>query len=676
MGSPSIRKVETPVIEAIREASGIADDSSLRSEMLQRSQLANIFSEVTRIVDRDTGKERAMTVEEALPMVYGAQRRRNLKFLAPLVSKIMDSHINDNSQSWRRVKKVVDHLQKGKDPRLLRSPLDTFFADESLASLEDPNDFVLAAIMQDEDAGRELMDAVDNTVEQKSQKLLEEIDKLAKEGKRKRFDLGIIGGGPNTSTALTAVGPLLETVVICKQSQLAQDWRYNPIFINSSSNVKTAGSTPLPLLAGITTGITPRRLLGGIIRAADLIGKAAMTIRFKTKILDPDTGQIVRKSKTKKFLSGSILGRGSGINIAANSDCFLMNQEVIPQKTKILSDNVNLITMRDERDGTIREIELVAPLFNTGTGKEKLAINNPETQEFYQASEIQVEELIKSVELQVQSGERPTFTIPRLLTLSSIRKLVRMWEKTLQRNPDLYPFTPIFKSGVEVGEVGGGDTTRTMTEFFGGNGPRESYPEDFNFDEIPNQTLHNVEQKSRQEYVRQNRSRYATVYTEFVSSKPGKVRLIKPSIVNKDKVFVLSERREASYYDYVIVSTGFERDPIEKSFQEAGIEIEEYKDLEGETVGLGNSRSNILINGPATGFTRNDFPKDIQRVIEALGIKENTVALWVYQILISRMMWSHVARNGVNKEKVTELLQSAHSDAPESLFADTEASIM
>ncbi len=675
MGAKSIRGIETLVKEKISDSSSIANDSSLRLAMLESTGLASLISQETRIVDETTKVERPMTLSEALPMVYMSQRRRNLNFLAPHISSILANHKNDISSSWKRVRRTIEHLKKGKDPRALRNNVDLFLADTNLSTPEDPGDIVASAILQDEDAGRELLSRVDEEVEKKSEALLVEIDELAKQGKRMRFDLGIVGGGLNTSTALTAIGPLLSTVVICEDAQLAQSWRYNPIFINSSSIVRSLANIALPLLDGGTTGIVISKLLGGVVRAADLIGRAALTIKYKTKVLTDD-GRVVRESRTKKYLSGPILGRGAALNIAAHSDKILMHQQSLPERSRRLDDSVNIVVFKDKRDGKVRELELVAPLYTVGPGKEKLAIADLDTQTFYKESEQAVDDLIINVEEQVKRGERPQYTIPKLLTLTSIRKLLRMWEITLKRDDSLHPLLPLFKAGIEIGHTGGGDTTRTLTELFGGNGPRESYPSNYNQSEIPVQVLHNVNAKNRKEYILSNRSRYKNVYGENVLAVPGKVGSITKSIDNPERVKLKTESGENYEYDYVIVSTGFERDPVETKLDQAGYNIQRYSDLSGAFVGLGDKSNNILINGPATGFSRGDFPQRIRDVIDALGIKENTVALWVYQVLIARMMWTHVARTGVNKEKVIQLLQDAHGNAPESLFADTEASVM
>jgi hypothetical protein len=211
-------------------------------------------------------------------------------------------------------------------------------------------------------------------------------------------------------------------------------------------------------------------------------------------------------------------------------------------------------------------------------------------------------------------------------------------DKILDRDPALYPFRDLMREDALVGQVGGADTTRTMTELVSGHGPRESYPDEFQFTP-PRQILYNVPQQTPREYNLENRTRYWGVVNDRVTAKKEKVLKIIRTL-DPDKLFLIGEEGDLRVLDYVIVSTGFERLAIEDELQKAGIGIEDYRDATGQVVGLGNMDNGVMINGPATGFGKDRFPPQIRAIIDALGIKENTVALWVYQILITRMMWT------------------------------------
>lgn len=677
MSIKNIRTAENVVVAKVEANLSIARVDALVRDLFKKTGVDADIGNITTIHDQISERERPMRVEEAIPLVIGEQSRKNLSFLAPVISEIIKSRKFTGKSDKSRLSKRLSWLKEGNEPRELRKPTEIFFSNELLSTPGDPNDLVLAEILREPDEGRVLLSAVDREVARKSEKLLAEIDSKADKGELMIFDLGIVGDGPNASTATAAVGAFVDTVIISEKTKLAEDWRYTPIFINSSSKFDEFSLAPLPLLNGGTTGIVPRGILGGVLRAADLIGKTALTITYKTKILDVASGLLTRESRTKKYLSGPILGRGVAMNIATRTDNFLMNQRQNYDNVEVRDDGVKVVEITDVRTSKKRKIGLRTNLLLAGAGKEELAIPDPGTQDIYKDSEKYVDRLILKVKAQKENGERVNFEIPKLLTLSTIRKLYKLWETELDRDPKLYPFKDVFKSGVTMAVVGGsGDTGRTMSEFFGGNGPRESYPDDFDPTELPQQTLFNVKEKNRREYRLKNRSRYSKVFTNFVTTVGQKVSRIFRSKLTPEKLIVVSENDDAGYYDYVVVSTGFVREKIEAKLAIAGIVVGPVKDSTGEVVGLGNAKEGILINGPATGFTKEDFPAPIQRVIEALGIKENTVALWVYQILLTRMLWSYFAVKGLNNEKIGQLLNDAMLHTPESVLADTPASLM
>jgi hypothetical protein len=113
-------------------------------------------------------------------------------------------------------------------------------------------------------------------------------------------------------------------------------------------------------------------------------------------------------------------------------------------------------------------------------------------------------------------------------------------------------------------------------------------------------------------------------------------------------------------HDYVFVSVGLEKQPIAKTLPDT-FNTKVIKDINRNPVALGDEVNDLFIAGSATGFKAPDFPLRLQRIIEGLGISENTVALWVHGLLAERFAWSYLARQGVNQSYVRGLLESIAS---------------
>jgi len=312
-------------------------------------------------------------------------------------------------------------------------------------------------------------------------------------------------------------------------------------------------------------------------------------------------------------------------------------------------------------------VEVETAMLLTGTGKEVCRIEDEGTQRLYRDAEKFVDREVALVTELAKNGERIKIIVPRILTLTSIQKLYRLWDEVLDRDPRYYPFADIIRRGIKVGQVGGGDTTKTMTELFARLGPSESYPDGSDPNDIPEQILYNVPAKTVRGYRLKSRTRYWALAEKQVKFNPNKVKYLRnANLLTDGGILVVDEKNGFELLDYVMLSTGFERDPVEDKLSDAGFEIQPLIDREGQPIGLGSYRDGILINGPATGFTKEDLPDKIQQIIDTLGIRENTVALWVYQVLITRMLWTYFSIRGVDQKKVQDLLINAlyHDEDP------------
>ncbi len=334
-----------------------------------------------------------------------------------------------------------------------------------------------------------------------------------------------------------------------------------------------------------------------------------------------------------------------------------MGQVVLADRTRISPDGKSLImTIRDVETGKVREFDNDDSLFSTGPGKEKLRGVDTLTQRFYEEAERDVEALIERVTRLKADGRpiRPTLLtegLPQILSLTMIEKLYRLWDDVLDREDKYWPFRNLVKEGVEVGITASGDSGRTVAEFVGQNGPKEGYPSDLDRDQTPDVVLYNVAARNRARYVDSVRNRYKYVYTSKTTANPEKIIAVR--YLDNGKLRVFDELNFGKRLDYVILATGFERDPIEDQLAKGGIETKKLRDAQGNVVGRGNLGVGVMIGGSALGFKKEDFPQELQNIIDVLAVGENTLSLWVYNILLSRLLWT----NGkVSQAKVETLL--------------------
>ena len=69
----------------------------------------------------------------------------------------------------------------------------------------------------------------------------------------------------------------------------------------------------------------------------------------------------------------------------------------------------------------------------------------------------------------------------------------------------------------------------------------------------------------------------------------------------------------------------------------------DIRDLQGIVVARGNANANLFIAGSATSWNVRNFPEEAQNIVEALGIAENTISLWINGPLVERLAYTYAA---------------------------------
>ena len=101
-------------------------------------------------------------------------------------------------------------------------------------------------------------------------------------------------------------------------------------------------------------------------------------------------------------------------------------------------------------------------------------------------------------------------------------------------------------------------------------------------------------------------------------------------------------------YGYVFDSTGLSRFPLE-ALLPAIFQVSEVPDLQGVVVARGDVQANLFIVGSATGSLAPSLPPRLQSIIQALGIPENPLSLWVNGLLAERLAYTYVAQRSLTK---------------------------
>jgi len=639
---PDQRQPEDRVIRLIAAEGKITDDDPLKQVFVRRGGMAVLAEQVQ------------MNVVEMMAAVVSANRMERMKPFMAFISKTIEQ-ADKRRGMWKKVKKMATTSATALEDVSIRVAASS---DVRFTDWEDNFvDETMRAMIQDDETAHKWMKEVDKNVDEKSEALLAEIDSRAESGSpRVKIPRLVVGDGPLAASALVQLGPYNRMGIVTNRAKLGSLWRDRSIYINSSSREDNPLSPPLPLQNRGTTRTAPTSHLNAL-RPVHLLNADSGTLKVRRGLFQ-ESGEIIQR--TREYIPGQALGRIVAHNEVMNAEYFLMNQEVLFDQAKIAPDGkTKILTIKDVRTGRLREIETDYLDVVTGPGEETLTTVDEETRLLYEKGIEQVDALIYKVKILKSIGARipPTMitqALPRVLTLTIMEKLHGMWEDVFDREDRYWPFRDLVRDGVVVGNAGGGDTTRVIAEFCNQKGPREGYPSDLDSEDIPIQYLYNAGADNKAGYDAKTRARYENVWGE--NTRSARSRRVESVRMNKDNksVEVIGDVARLQC-DYVFLSLGFKRKDMVAMFDQAGIPIAKIFDSQGEVMGLGNRGLGINLNGSATGFGKDDLPDNLRNVIEILGIGENTVALWVYNLLLTRNLWE---TGTVDKAKVLGLVQA------------------
>ncbi len=439
-------------------------------------------------------------------------------------------------------------------------------------------------------------------------------------------------------------------------------WRNRPhVHLNSASTVSGDNEPPLPLLGGPTTRVIGTNQPFGL--QVNLL-----LDRPENKRVACDNGE------TKQYIDGFGFGALAAWNIAFFTDDYIVDQQVDESATQKNSDGSIRLTMVDE-DSKRRQLDASTAFFATGPGPEQTKVPSLASQQLYEdtAEQLRVSlrrarvriaeyrdalRALEETQPQLQSiaairGQvkstiaqiAQSVKVPRLLTPTTFEDLFGFWLVDLEGEPELYPFTDIFTQSedVSIGIVGPGDSGRVMNELVAGQSSETAYPAGFR-PQASKATIYGEQAQSPEEYAAGNRKRYAGVYTERTSAVGAKVDeyRLRRSLTGEDRgmqvFYTNGSKRKRNLHPYIVDATGLDESPITDKFPDDF--FQDVRDIEGVVVGRGSD--NLYVVGSATGFRASDFPLRVQNIFDALGVPENTKALWVYGILCERLAYTYL----------------------------------
>lgn len=583
-----------------------------------------------------------------------ANRRKHLRHFACLFQEMLDRN-SPNLQMRAFVRNLEIAGQLGWSLRDFCERPSIY--DPSFSTPDDVLIPFFRLIFQDRQAGllQRWMGALDAFVGASSRTNLAAMDRVASTQQRPvRKDVVLVGGSALTSLVASILGAYFHVTVIAPHG-LGRPWRDRPIFINSSSTVKDVNAPALPLLGGPTTRIIGSHQLNSL-DVSVLLGSDTLQVQCD------DTSSI-------EYTSGFRLGCLVATNILWHADDYILGHTVEMSGIQQTADGHLRIPLIAE-DGTTRELDASALFLLTGPGTECTAVTDTQTQTLYHQMSRQVDVAIEQVQqrtgwyqealhklepdasrcwtevqwLRAKRDEQKV-ELPRILTLSGIEKLYRHWLNN-GSNPAQFPLTELMCKATEVGYVGAGDTSRTVKELLEKRGPREAYPPDLEAI-LSYGTIYNEMATSPEDYDFRNRRRYRGGYDQSSLAIPYKViayQVGENGAEGEVRVAYVDDfgTINTASHDFLIDATGIDRRPIEALLSET-LAIRAIRDLEGMVVARGNPDIGLYISGSATQFRARDLPVELQRIIQILGIPENTISLWVHGALAERNALSYVA---------------------------------
>lgn len=621
--------------QIILQNQDIADISILREELLKhpaQTKGTTVSSPVAlQIRNRNTHLRPFLSFFQRILHPHSASPR--MRSLAHNLN--MAARYGWKAQHFRRMPSIFDH--RFSDPDDLLEP-------------------IFSAIFQDQEAGllRQWMQVVDAHIETSSRRLLEGMDTIARNQQIPlQKDVVLVGGGPLTSIVASILGAFFHVTVITEQHGMGKPWRNRPIYINSSSSVKDFNDAPLPLLGGCTTRIIGRQQLNSL--EIDLL------LGIDTKMVRCENGGSV------EYIAGTRMGDLIATNILLHTDDYLIDQRVDLSELQRTTNGKIRIQLLDMENGTRRELDASAVFLLTGPGKEQSTIPPASSQLYREEAtrlemglrqarhllawhrdaicQLEKQEPTSGVRIQQQwIHERiaqTTVELPHVLTLTAVEKLYEFWDD-FGALPEHFPLADLLTQSNPIAYIGNGDTMRTLKELVEGRGPGSAYPSGFKAGNAKS-TIYNEKASSPQEYDASNRRRYQGTYTSTTTAIPFKASRYR-LLSGKPRVEVTHTddggRRRRRQYRSVFDCTGVDRRPIEASLPPS-LPCEDIRDLQGIVVARGNADANLFIAGSATGWTVRNFPENTQKVVEALGIPENTISLWVNGPLVERLAYTY-----------------------------------
>jgi hypothetical protein len=634
-----------------------------RNTRAQREQIEHIILHNQEIADitivrEELLKQLAQMKTTPVPSPARLQiqnRKTHLRPFLPFFQRLLDPHsASPRMRSLaRNVHMAAQCGWQAHDFRHIPSLFDHRFSDPD--DLLEP---IFSAIFQDREAGllRQWMQVLDRHVEASSRRLLEAMDRNARDQQiPMRKDVVLVGGGPLTSIVASILGAFFHVTVITDQHGIGKPWRNRPIYINSSSFVNDFNDAPLPLLGGCTTRIIGRQQLNSL--EIDLL------LGTDTKLVRCENG------KSVEYIAGPRMGDLIATNILLHADDYLIDQCVNLSALQRTTDGKIRLQLLDREDGTRRELDASAVFLLTGPGKEQSAIPPASSQPYGEEARLletnlrqarsllawhrealhhlEGQEATPGVHVQRQwLCERIAQTnvdVPPVLTLTAIEKLYAFWDD-FGALPDHFPLRDLLAPSTPIAYLGNGDTMRTLKELVEGRGPSSAYPSGFEPGKTKS-TIYNEMAASPDAYDASNRRRYQGTYTSATTALPFKAsryRLLREKarveVTHRDETGTRRRRQYRSAFD----CTGLDRRPIEASLP-ASVACEDIRDLQGNVVARGNADANLFIAGSATGWTVRNFPEKAQNIVEAVGIPENTISLWINGPLVERLAYTYAA---------------------------------
>ncbi len=510
------------------------------------------------------------------------------------------------------------------------------------------------------------LDGLAEDISQEQLKLLNFDSLLVARPARKR--LVIVGDGPLGTMLASVFSAYFEVTLVTEQRRLGNQWRSRKMHLNSTCTIRSLDGAPLPLEAGPTTRLLARPVDG------EPLGLDVDVLALRDALEVPcEVGSVI-------YPSGPLFGELIAHNLHIHVDTFITRQWVDISRISRTADDAVRLVLRDIDTNTERELEADVVLFATGPGPEASQVRDVTSRQVYQQATENLDRLLRETRFylsqerklldlyameypeefaaqRARTCERVTgqarylqSRLPLIWTLTAVQKVYALWQELEEFGvpADAFPLAPLFDSSLSVGYAGAGDTTKTLKACMDGTGPASAYPRGLYPQGHRRSTIYNLPASTASEYQEQTRRRYWGVFTGQTRALPCKVagyRLVFDARKGRQLVEVVhfddAGNRCCRRYDYLFDSTGLDRTGIE-ALLPAQFQMQTIADLEGKPVARGDMTGRLFIVGSATGSFAPAFSPEIKAILEALGIGENTVALWVKGVDTERLAYTYV----------------------------------